>query len=159
MRVLGVDPGYDRLGLAILEGERGKEKVLFSSCVETDRKESFDARLLTIGLAIRATLSTWHPDLIALETLYMSKNQKTALPVASARGVVLFVSAEAQIKVVEYSPQAVKIATTGYGNSTKDQVMKMVTRLVSVPNLRAKDDEFDAIAVALTALASGGRGR
>ena len=154
MRVLGIDPGYDRLGLAVLEKKLGKETLLYATCIETNRDDPFQERLLAIGIALHKTISKWKPVLVALETLYMSKNQKTALPVASARGVLLYVAAEEKLLVREYSPQAIKIATTGYGNSTKEQVMRMIPRLIRGTNVKARDDEFDAIAVALTALAT-----
>ena len=154
MRVLGIDPGYDRLGVAVMEKREGKETLLFSECVETNRRDPFETRLLHIGQALRKTISSWSPTLLAIETLYMSKNQKTALPVASARGVILFIAAEENLMVREYSPQAVKIATTGYGNSTKTQVIRMIPRLIPFTNTKARDDEFDAIAVAITALAT-----
>lgn len=154
MRVLGIDPGYDRLGVAVLEKKEGKEHLLFSKCILTNRSDLFEVRLHAIGSALKKILATWQPDMVAIETLYMSKNQKTALPVASARGVILYIATEHGVPIREYSPQAIKIATTGYGNSTKEQVTRMIPRLVTMPNKKALDDEFDAIAAALTALAT-----
>lgn len=154
MRILGIDPGYDRLGVAIIEKEKGgKEILLFSTCIETSRAQSFAERLLTIGDALSAILETWNPDVLAIEELYMGSNQKTAMRVAEARGTILYLAAKSGLLVRMFTPQEIKVATTGYGKSDKAQVTYMVARLVTLTPKKRLDDEYDAIAVALTAAA------
>jgi len=154
MRVLGIDPGYDRFGIAIMERQNNREVLIHSTCATTDKKAALPDRLRTVGDALDAAIRTYAPGAIALETLFFNKNVKTALNVAEARGVALYVARSHDIPVYEYSPQAVKIATTGYGASTKDQVEGMLHRLVVGIPKKALDDEYDAIAVALACLAS-----
>lgn len=158
MRVVGVDPGFDRLGIAVLErSPRGGESVLHSSCFVTDRALSFPERLGCIADEIESVFRAHEPGALAIETLFFNTNQKTAVDVASVRGLILALAATHRIAVSEYSPPQVKIAVTGYGRSTKAQVMAMVPRLLALPHTPAHDDEYDALAVALTHLASARR--
>jgi crossover junction endodeoxyribonuclease RuvC len=157
MIILGIDPGYDRLGIAFLKKEKtGKETLLYSGCIETTRGTSLASRLQELGGELERAVLTWKPDVLAIETLYMSTNQKTAIAVAEARGVVLYIASVHKLLIYEYTPQAVKIATTGYGKSSKEQVTSMIPRLIAMPQKigKMRDDEFDAIAVALTGAAS-----
>lgn len=158
MRVIAIDPGYDRCGVAVLEKQNGKEIVLYSTCIETSSTESFDERLRQIGEHVGAVIEKWQPNALALETLYFSKNQKTALSVAEARGVIVYTGACHNLKLYEYSPGTIKIAVTGVGNADKKQVMNMVPRLVSLPRTDLLDDEYDAIAIGITHLAHGIQG-
>lgn len=153
MRVLAVDPGYDRLGLAVMDKINGQEVLVYSCCVETNKKESIAKRLHQIGEAFEKLILEHKPDLVAIEKLFFNKNQKTAMAVAESRGVVTFLAIRNNCEVVEFGPGEIKVAVTGYGSSDKRAVMEMLKRLV--PNLpdTALDDEYDAIAVAVTALA------
>lgn len=150
--VLGIDPGFDRIGVAILD----KERVLYSHCIETDRKSSHEKRLLQIGDSVKKIIDKWQPTHLAIEQLFFNQNITNALKVSEARGVILYEAAQAGLEICEYSPQAIKIAVTGYGKADKNQVENMVRRLVNVHNSKGKmlDDELDAIAVCITHLAS-----
>lgn len=153
MRVLGIDPGYDRLGVAIMEREDGKEKLLHSACVETPKNAEFADRILLLGDAVEKLLQEYTPDAVGIETLFFNKNQKTAIGVAQARGVVMYLAKKHGCAVYEFGPQEIKIAVTGYGKSDKDAVTLMVKRLVIDIPEHALDDEYDAIAVGVTCLA------
>lgn len=152
MRILGIDPGFERLGIAILEksGNNRKEKVIFSECFETKKELPHSQRLLLIGEKIKETIKKYKPDQIAVETLLWSKNKKTALQVAEARGVILFESARSNIILREFNPNQIKLAVTGYGKSDKKQIINMVEKLVELKSRKRHDDEYDAIAIALT---------
>jgi crossover junction endodeoxyribonuclease RuvC len=155
MRVLAFDPGYDRLGIALLERTgANQESLLYSDCFRTSSNDAYPTRLAHIGSEVRRLLESYTPDCIAAETLYLSNNQKTAMRVAGARGVLLYVAAQHDIPAYEFSPLEIKMAITGYGKSDKQQVMTMVKHLVSIDKTIRYDDEFDAIAVGLTTLAS-----
>ena len=166
MRVLGIDPGYERLGIAILEKNKNerREKVIFSECFKTSTKLEFHERLLLIGEEVRKIISKYKPEVLSIETLFLTTNQKTVMKVSEARGVVIYEATRAQLKIFEASPPQIKIATTGYGKANKEQIMKMVKLLVETrPTERGQsfgrvdkkesDDELDAIAIALTAFA------
>ena len=157
MRVIGIDPGYDRLGVAILEGDVHVQTLIFSTCIHTDKTTSLPKRLHEMGASLQKIFTEYKPERLAIETLFFNKNVKTALNVAEARGIILFVAQTAGAEVLEYSPQAIKIAVTGHGASQKEQVETMVKRLVTNIPTTALDDEYDAIAVAITGLVSGAR--
>jgi crossover junction endodeoxyribonuclease RuvC len=154
MRVLACDPGYDRLGIAIVEKVDGKDALVHSACITTDKTLALPDRLLAIGDALGALIKEYVPDYVALELLFFSKNQKTAMAVAETRGMLLYLARKHGCTTLEYSPQQVKIAITGYGKSDKRQVTGMVKRLLPSAPQKALDDEYDAIAVGMTALAS-----
>ena len=154
MRVLSVDPGYERLGVAIIEKTSGKEKLLYSECIRTDAALSFDERLCELGNRVRDLIEEYVPTAFASESLFFAKNQKTAMDVASVRGALLYIAKARGLPVYEYTPLQIKIAMTGYGKSDKQQVTDMVRRLIEIKKSIKLDDEYDAIAVGLTCLAS-----
>lgn len=153
MRVLALDPGYDRLGVAILDRGTHREEYIHSTCILTKRDEPLPTRLLMIGDAVHSLLNTYTPDVVALETLFFNKNQKTAIGVAQARGIILYLAQKQGCSVLEFGPQEIKVAVTGYGKSDKRAVIDMVKRLIRNAPATALDDEYDAIAVGITALA------
>lgn len=153
-RVLAIDPGFDRCGVAVLEKMGNKEAVLFSHCIVTNPKEPRARRLLQIGSELRLIISDWQPRSLAVETLFFNQNITSGIGVAEARGLIIFVASEHGLTVHEYSPQAVKIAVTGYGKASKSDVLRMVEKLVKLPLKKKRlDDELDAIAVGITHLA------
>lgn len=154
MKVISIDPGYERCGIAVLEKQKGNEVLLHSECVRTDKNLPFSERLLIIGKSVEKVIKEYKPESLALETLYFSKNTKTAISVAEARGVITYAAACSDIPLFEYSPAAIKIAVTGMGNADKRQVMDMVPKLISLPEREMLDDEVDAIALGITHLAS-----
>jgi crossover junction endodeoxyribonuclease RuvC len=153
MRVLAIDPGYDRVGVAVLEHVAQKEILLFSGCIETDKKASLMERIYEVGTAVSTLIETHSPTFVAIETLFFNKNVKTAIGVAQARGAIVYIAQRAGCEVLEYGPQEIKIAVTGYGKSDKSAVIAMIQRLVQNAPKKALDDEYDAIAVGITALA------
>jgi crossover junction endodeoxyribonuclease RuvC len=155
MRILGIDPGFERLGIAVLEKEKHdkREHVLFSECFKTSAKLEFSERLRLIGEEVKKIIKEYKPEVLSIETLFLTTNQKTVMCVAETRGVVIYEAVCAGLKVFEASPPQIKIATTGYGAANKEQVMKMVKILVEIDKTKKSDDELDAIAIALTAFA------
>mgnify|MGYP000497494743 CR=1 FL=1 len=153
MRVLAIDPGYDRLGVAVLEHTTSGEALLFSSCINTDKTVPLPERLHWAGTAIEQLLQEHKPDALAIETIFFNTNQKTAIGVAQMRGICIFLAKQFGCAVYEHGPQEIKVAVTGYGKSDKRAVIDMVCRLVPNAPSKAVDDEYDAIAVGITALA------
>lgn len=148
MITCGIDPGYDRLGLAIFK----EKELIFSTCLTSNPKDDFPSRLLTIGTELAKILKTYQVNSVAVEELFFSKNQTTALKVAEVRGLIMYLAGAAGAKVYQYSPQAIKLSVAGYGNAPKEQVVNMTKRLVTLPQPAQYDDEYDAIAVGLTHL-------
>ncbi len=151
MKIISIDPGYERLGLAIIERlPKQKEILIFSECFKTSAKIPHHQRLALIGNKIKEIIKKYKPTTLVTEKLYFSGNQKTAMLVAEARGVILYAGSSLGLDIFEYSPADVKIAVTGYGKSEKHQVIDMVKKLIIVPKDKNSDDEFDAIAIGLT---------
>lgn len=152
-RVLAVDPGYDRLGIAVLEGNPSFPTLIMSQCVEPPPGPG-ETRLALVSRAVSDAITEYRPTVLGLETLFFSINKKTALKVAEARGAVLAVAGLASLPVFECSPQEVKIAVTGHGAASKAAVASFVAKLVSLPPKKRRDDEIDAIAIGIATLAS-----
>lgn len=154
MRILAIDPGYDRLGIAVVEGDPSRPIVVWSDCV-CPEKGVVAERLATVSRAVTAAIKKHTPDALAIETLFFSVNKKTALGVAEARGAILAAAGLALLPVIECSPQQVKLAVTGYGSADKKAISSMVPKLVALSKKNRLDDELDAIAVGIVALAIG----
>lgn len=150
MKILGIDPGYDRMGIAIIEKSKSGNILLHSECFTTDAKSPFYERLVKIEIRINEVLDELEPDALSIETLFISKNQKTGMRVAEARGVITVSAAKRGIPVFEYSPPEIKAAITSDGRSDKTQMIKMISLLVKMKPGKRYDDEYDAIAAALT---------
>ena len=151
MKIIAIDPGYERVGIAVLD----KDTVIFSECFKTSPRLKMAERIFEIGREINKIIKKFKPEAMAIETLYFTTNQKTAMGVAEARGAIIYEASRAGLKIFEYTPLQVKIAVTGYGRSDKKAVMAMVGKLLkpgSKPGF-SSDDELDAIAVGLTCLA------
>ncbi len=159
MRVIAIDPGYDRLGVAVMENPGGVESLIYSACIESSRQDSLSDRLVTVGEEFARLLALYKPDALGIETLFFNKNIKTAIGVAQARGVLLYLAKQAGCAVYEFGPQEIKSAVTGYGKSDKQGVIDMIMRLVKDAPKKALDDEYDAIAIGVTCLATHGRNR
>ncbi|MEX2014275.1 MAG: crossover junction endodeoxyribonuclease RuvC [Parcubacteria group bacterium] len=151
-RVLGIDPGFDRVGVAVMEDG----SLLYSTCIETDRKTSHSKRLEVIGSEVREIIKKWKPKVLAIEKLFFNQNTTNALKVSEARGVIIYEASRAGLEIFEYGPQEIKIAVTGYGKADKKQMENMLRKLVKLGGDGKKrlDDELDAIAVCITHLAT-----
>lgn len=153
-RVLGIDPGYDKLGVAVVEQkETGQTTLLFSDCVRPAPKKDFAERLFAVGQTIEKLITEYRPRAVALEKVFFANNQKTALQIGAVRGVILYLSKLANLVVAEYTPLQVKMDLTGYGRAGKTQIAIMVGKLIAISKIIKDDDEYDAIAIALTHLA------
>jgi len=159
MKILSIDPGYDRCGVAVIEkDDAGKEVLVFSTCIQTNKKDSFEDRLNQIGSLLEETISTHSPSKLAIEKLFFNTNQKTGIDVSKTIGMIIYISKKAGLEIHEYTPLQIKVAITGYGRSDKEQVTRMVPNLIKINEKKLEeiklDDEWDAIAVGLTCFAS-----
>ena len=154
MKVLGIDPGYGRCGVAILERANGKDILHYSECIETSPHMDFTERLSIVANRCEELIAEHAPDCIAMEKLFFAKSRTTGLKVAEVRGAILALAGGSSLSVFEYAPSEVKSAAAGYGSADKKQVIKMLHALVKIEKAIRHDDEYDAIAVGLTHLAS-----
>ncbi len=152
MKIIAIDPGFDRCGVCILEKneQTGKETLVYSECVQTGRELPFSDRLHILGTEISRIIAQHSPTVLALEELFFKNNQKTAMKVAEARGMILYLGKAHGLSVAEYTPLQIKTAITGYGRADKAQVSMMVYKLIEIPTGNKLDDELDAIACGLT---------
>jgi crossover junction endodeoxyribonuclease RuvC len=150
VRVIGVDPGLARTGVAVVEGEPGSVRLVFASCVETAPGASDSSRLALLLSELEAVLSAHRPDAAAVEQLFFASNRTTAMRVAEARGVALCALARHGLDTVEYTPMQVKESVAGHGGAAKPQVARMVRALLRVDAIPGPDDVTDACAVAIT---------
>jgi len=154
MRVLAIDPGYERCGVAVLEQERGgKEDLLYSECLQTSTSLPFPERLRSIVDSCVTIMERYNPSALAIERLYFNTNQKTAMAVAEVRGALLYAATVRDIAVSEYTPSSIKTAVAGWGRADKQQVITMVGKIVAIKEPIEFDDEYDAIAIGITHLA------
>jgi crossover junction endodeoxyribonuclease RuvC len=151
--ILSIDPGYERLGLAILKKDiKGNIHLLHSECFKTQADIAFADRLCIIGTHVTNMIQNHKPTCFAIESLFLQNNQKTVMKVSETRGVLIYIAKSLGLQVYDFTPLQIKSAVTGSGRSDKISVQKMV--ILQVPDLKHKkkvlDDEYDAIACGLT---------
>lgn len=152
--VVGIDPGYDRVGISVVKKEGSKDLLMFSTCIETNKKESHEVRILDIYKKLEIILKKYRPEYIVIESLFVFKNQKTVMRVAEARGVIILCATINNIKLLELTPMQIKNSIAGDGHADKKQVKYMVEKILKVVfEDNILDDEIDAIACGLSGLA------
>lgn len=149
MTVLGVDPGYGRLGYGVVRREGSRLVCLACGVVETPPGD-IGGRLAQIYDAVEAVMAEHRPDALASERIFFTKNQTTGMDVAKAAGCVLLAAARRGLPCHEYAPTEVKLSVVGNGAAEKKQVQFMVAKLLGLAAAPKPDDAADALAVALT---------
>ena len=132
MLVLGIDPGTATTGFGLVDGDKGKSRLVDYGTILTSPDTPMPERLLIINRELNQLLQKYQPDAVAIEQLFFHRNVKTAITVAQSRGVLLMTAAEAGMSIAEYTPLQVKQAVVGYGNASKRQVQLMVQALLSL---------------------------
>ena len=150
MIILGVDPGLATLGYGVIEkNEQGAFRMLDYGVVLTPKNEGLPVRLAMLEEGLNKVLEKYHPDEVAMEELFFSKNITTGIAVAHARGVALLTCVKECGKLYEYTPMQVKQALTGYGKAEKKQIQTMVATMLHLEEIPKPDDAADALAIAL----------
>lgn len=150
MIILGIDPGIATLGYGIIEKDAwGSCRAIDCGVVVTPKEESLPVRLAMLEEGINKILEKFHPDEIAMEELFFSKNITTGIAVAHARGVALLTCVKFCGRLYEYTPMQIKQALTGYGRADKKQMQAVVTSLLHLKSVPKPDDAADALAIAL----------
>lgn len=152
-RILGIDPGIERLGWGLIEKTpRGIER-LASGVKRTLKTKRESERLLEIYEFLDALMQKEKPGVLATEKLFFSKNVKTALIIGEVRGLILALGAKHSLTLKEFAPLEVKLAVCGYGRAEKTSVAHMVRLMLQLPQNKLLDDETDALALAIAASA------
>ena len=150
MIILGIDPGIATLGYGIVEKDgRGNCRAVDYGVVQTPKEEGLPVRLAMLEEGLVKILQKYHPDEVAMEELFFSKNITTGIAVAHARGVALLTCAKHCGKLYEYTPMQIKQALTGYGRAEKKQMQLTVASLLKLTTVPKPDDAADALAVAM----------
>lgn len=150
MIILGIDPGYAIVGYGVIEKDsRGNCRVIDYGAINTPKEEDFPVRLAIIQDGMKALMSKFKPDAVAVEELFFNQNITTGIAVAEARGVILCTAIQQVSKVFEFTPMQIKLAITGSGSADKKQVQFMTKTLLKLKSIPKPDDAADALAVAL----------
>ena len=149
MIILGIDPGVATIGFGLVRAERNRNQLLRYGVITTPPGIPLSNRLLQISNDMEKLIHAFHPDEMAVEELFFTKNITTGIAVAHARGVLLYTAEKCGIPLHEYTPSQVKMAVVGYGKAEKRQVMDMTRRLLHLKAVPRPDDAADALALAL----------
>lgn len=149
MRILGIDPGYALVGYGLIDYDGYNSKIVDYGVISTPKEETLPNRLFVIYKTLKRLIEVYKPEVVSIEELFYFKNQKTIIPVAEARGVIVLTCKECGIDVFEYTPLQIKQALTGVGRAEKQQVQFMVKTLLNLDKIPKPDDAADAVAAAL----------
>lgn len=149
MRVLGIDPGSQTLGWAVVEGRGLKYSAVDFGTVKSSPKSPFAERVLKIHTELELIIQKFQPDVLAVEEAFYAKNVKVALKLGQVRGVILLIGGQHAMEISEYSPRLIKKTVVGYGNAEKQQVQEMVRILLRLKRVPTPHDAADALAIAI----------
>ena len=147
--ILGIDPGYAILGYGVISLQGNKMQVMDYGVVETVKEEKFPERLDRLYTATKLLIRKFTPDCVVFEELFFARNTKTAMYVASARGVTVLAAQQENLPLYEYTPMQIKQAVCGNGHADKKQVQEMVKRLLGLEKIPRPDDAADGLAAAI----------
>lgn len=149
MKILGIDPGLAIVGYSIIDFDGDNVVLLNSGSIKTSKDKSESQRLLEIFEDMQTLIERYKPDIASIEKLFFFKNQKTVMPVAAARGVIMMTLEKCGVTTYEYTPMEVKQTLTGYGRADKDEVAQMVKIALNCQVMPCLDDTVDAMAIAI----------
>ncbi len=148
--IIGIDPGYDRVGWCIGKIEKGQFKIVTYNCIETTGMKDIIERFRKVDTELTEILQKYQPTEAAIETLFFSSNKTTAMRVSEARGVIISALFRQQVQITEYNPMAMKVAVTGNGRAAKPDIERMLRLQFRLDNDKILDDALDAIGMAIT---------
>ncbi len=149
MRILGIDPGFAIVGYGVIDYIGGKFKIVEYGAITTEAGEEMNSRFKTIHDDLNTIIERTKPEFMAIEELFFNSNQKTAINVAQARGVLLLSALNHGVRIYEYTPLQVKQAIVGYGRADKKQVQYLTKTMLNLKEVPKPDDTADALAIAV----------
>lgn len=159
MFVLGVDPGVSRCGYGAVQVERSGFRAVAAGVITTPVDQPLPDRLATLDRDLRALLAELEPSDVVVERVFFQTNVRTAMSVGQASGLALAAAAQAGCSIAQYTANEVKLAVTGYGAATKEQVQRMVQSTLALTEPPTPADTADALALALCHATLGARAR
>ena len=151
MRIIGIDPGLARVGYGIIDVIGGEKIMLDCGIIETQSTQKEESRLIEISNDLSSILKKWSPESAAVEKFFFYRSS-TTISVVQARGVILMTLGSHNLSIQEFPPMQIKLAVTGYGHSSKDDVLKSVMNELNLTSPPRPDDAADALAIALTGI-------
>ena len=148
MRILGIDPGYGKVGYGVLDKTGNKFKMVDYGVIYTDKELKLPERLKELHDKLNIIIDKYKPDESCVEELFFFRNVTTAIQVGEARGVILLCLVNKNIPVYEYNPFQIKQAVTGFGRAEKGQVQRVLKILLNLKKNQTPDDAADALAAA-----------
>lgn len=148
--ILGIDPGYDRLGWAVGSTQGQQWQSLHYGVLQTAKATPLVQRYQQVAQELTIIIKTYSPSIAVIESLFFFSNQKTAMKVSEARGVIIKTCLSRGLKIAEFTPLQIKQAVTGYGRADKKSVEKMVRLQLKLADRKIMDDAIDALAIMLT---------
>jgi crossover junction endodeoxyribonuclease RuvC len=149
MIVVGIDPGTASTGYGVVQSAGSSLRALADGVIRTAAGVPLERRLADIHARVGELIDAHRPDALAIEELYFGVNARTAFAVGQAQGVVLLAAGQRGVPSRSYTPQQVKGAVCGHGRAAKDQVGRMVARLLGLSAVPSPDHASDALAVAI----------
>jgi len=149
MLVLGIDPGTASTGYGVVRGVGARLRAVDEGMIHTHAGALLERRLADIHRRVGGLLDEHQPDAVAVEELYFGANVRTAFAVGQARGVILLAAGQRGVPTRSYTPQQVKGAVCANGRAGKEQVARMVTRMLGLAAAPTPDHVSDALAVAI----------
>ena len=146
---MGIDPGYAIVGYGLVKKEGNSIKPLQYGVIRTAADIPIEQRLNEIYEDLTALIEAFKPESVAIEKLYFNTNEKTAINVSQARGVIILACTRAGIPIYEYTPLQVKMSVVGYGRAEKKQVQEMTRSILKLDKIPKPDDAADALAIAV----------
>lgn len=151
MRILGIDPGLDTIGYGLIDDNKTKFELLEAGIIKTSAGQPIQKRLKKIYLGLTGLIKKYKPKILVLEKLYSHyRHPITAILMGHSRGVICLVAGQEEIPLISYPAKRIKKAITGNGNASKEQVQRMVQRLLGLGQTEVPYDVTDALAVAIT---------
>ncbi len=149
MRIFGIDPGSAHTGYGCVDSNGGRHQLVVCGVLEAPARSTFPEKLLVVHDGLVALLARWRPECVAIESLFYSRNVRSALSLGHARGVAVLAAVEAGLPVCEYTPAEIKRSVVGYGRAEKHQVQEMIKLLLCLDSIPTPHDVADALAVAI----------
>ena len=156
MIILGIDPGIAIVGYGVIDYSNNRFHVLDYGAITTPAHTPIETRLEMIYADMNELIRNYRPGRMSIEELFFNSNQKTAIAVAQARGVILLAAKQNGVEIQEYTPLQVKQAVVGYGRAEKQQIQSMITTILGLKRAPKPDDTADALALAVCDAHCGG---
>ena len=151
MRIIGIDPGLARVGYGIIDAIEGEKIMLDCGIIETQSTQKEERRLVEISNDLSSIIKKWDPKCAAVEKFFFYRSS-TTISVVQARGVIMMTLGKHNLAIQEFPPMQIKLAVTGYGHSSKDEVLNSVMHELNITSPPKPDDAADALAIALTGI-------